>query len=509
MTKYLNMVLMALVFAVIAFQQGMAEEQRWGNDVLVHQANHINGFGLDQADKDTLFLVVSDSSITNVEDTFYVYRSTNNGSSWAMENSFIAGTDMRLGKADIVAAKGDSNFVFVFYVYDYHLRFNRYRYSDVMSSINDSGISDGGEMVTDFAVCKNMNNSYYLYVVYQTDDNSTYFKRSTDYGKTWAEKKDLSKIGVPTTSQLSIASDNGNNFVVAGKTADNKIYTIRNNSYGLSTAWKNGQYPSGISDCGHPAVAASYAFLEVGDHDVFWVFYERLIGSAYILSYHYSTDACSTWSAISVLSDTSSGNRLYPSLHCLKKSGATNLTLAYRYEVGADPREIRYSYNSDGQTYYTVWPVSYTGVNDYAPDYDPPQKAYTIRKTDNSITSAVLYVSNSHGLYFDASAFSGVENEIGNEPIKGFSLSQNYPNPFNVSTAIEYTLDAQGQVAVIVYNIIGQKIKTLFEGHNTRGKHRVVWDGTDDNGKSVASGIYFCRAVLKDQAQIQKMVLTK
>jgi flagellar hook assembly protein FlgD len=74
---------------------------------------------------------------------------------------------------------------------------------------------------------------------------------------------------------------------------------------------------------------------------------------------------------------------------------------------------------------------------------------------------------------------------------------------------VEYALDADGQVAVIIYNIIGQKVKTLFEGRNTRGKHRIVWDGTNDNGKSAASGIYFCRVVSKDQAQTKKMVLTK
>jgi hypothetical protein len=508
MLKRYILVLATLVIVFLFFHQAMAEEQMWGTDVLVHQANHIYGFGMDQGDKDTLLLVVSDSTTTNPQDTLHVYRSTDNGQTWNHVKLMIGDPDVRLGKADIIAAKGDSNFTFLFYVYSTYLWCDRSPYNLSGTPVY-RGISADYENVVDFSVCQDLYPNYWLYVVYQTHQDSVIFKTSRDYGMTWTERKNLTET-TPIVSKPSIAWSTGNYIVVAGKTADGKIYTIRNSSSGDSAGWKNGQYPSGLDSCDNPAVAGSHT--SPADSAVFWVFYERYVPlldpPRWILQYHWSTDACSTWSSLWSLTDTSTGNRVLPSLHVLKENDVSDITLAYLYE-GTSPHQIRYIYLENAQsTPHNFWP-SYSGVNDYSPVALPHQRAYTIRGTDNSIGSAVLYVDSSGGLYFDASSFTDVEDEVEDKPIRRFSLDQNYPNPFNPATKIEFALSKSGQVKIEIFNVLGEKVKTLMDQHLKAGRQLVEWNGKDESGEEVASGVYFYRLQTKDFTETKKMVLIR
>ncbi len=90
-----------------------------------------------------------------------------------------------------------------------------------------------------------------------------------------------------------------------------------------------------------------------------------------------------------------------------------------------------------------------------------------------------------------------------------FTLKQNYPNPFNPTTSIEYTLTRNGEVSLTVFNVLGQKIKTLVKGKEAAGDHLVVWDGRDDMGHVVPSGVYFYRLQTKNGSKVRKMMLMK
>jgi immune inhibitor A len=74
-----------------------------------------------------------------------------------------------------------------------------------------------------------------------------------------------------------------------------------------------------------------------------------------------------------------------------------------------------------------------------------------------------------------------------------YRLVQNYPNPFNPSTRIEFTLPLQSQVTISVYNILGQQVSVLAEGKWEAGHHTLTWNGGDDVGGQLASGVYFYR----------------
>ncbi len=88
-------------------------------------------------------------------------------------------------------------------------------------------------------------------------------------------------------------------------------------------------------------------------------------------------------------------------------------------------------------------------------------------------------------------------------------LGQNYPNPFNPSTTIRFAIPVEGPVRLDVYNVTGQKVRTLVDGTLPWGETEVVWNARDDGGHAVAAGVYLYRLTVDDQVQSRKMVLLK
>lgn len=92
-------------------------------------------------------------------------------------------------------------------------------------------------------------------------------------------------------------------------------------------------------------------------------------------------------------------------------------------------------------------------------------------------------------------------------------LKKNYPNSLNPSTQIDYILPQTANIAISVYNLHGQLVKTLIDAEQTAGTHSVMWDGRNQHGKVVADGIYYYRLIsTHSQQQIQltqKMILLK
>jgi hypothetical protein len=90
-----------------------------------------------------------------------------------------------------------------------------------------------------------------------------------------------------------------------------------------------------------------------------------------------------------------------------------------------------------------------------------------------------------------------------------FSLSQNYPNPFNPRTSIEYSIPTRANVELAVYNLLGQKIKTLIDEAKPAGAYSIDWNGTDESGRTVSAGIYFYQLTAGDYSEARKMVFLK
>lgn len=100
------------------------------------------------------------------------------------------------------------------------------------------------------------------------------------------------------------------------------------------------------------------------------------------------------------------------------------------------------------------------------------------------------------------------ENMVSVVPVQ-FALDQNYPNPFNPSTAISYQLSAVSNVTLRVYDALGRQVKTLVTGIRPAGTHVVKWDGKNERGEAVSSGVYLYQLTAGSSVVTKKMMLTK
>jgi hypothetical protein len=98
----------------------------------------------------------------------------------------------------------------------------------------------------------------------------------------------------------------------------------------------------------------------------------------------------------------------------------------------------------------------------------------------------------------------------GDEVPAAYSLAQNFPNPFNPATRIRFALPKKGHVSLKVYNVAGQLVRTMQDGVMEAGSHELMWDGNNNLGGSVASGVYFYKLCAGDDYEnIRKMVLIR
>ncbi len=166
----------------------------------------------------------------------------------------------------------------------------------------------------------------------------------------------------------------------------------------------------------------------------------------------------------------------------------------------------------DGEYYLTA----YGGIPTYLRfhDYTVPNDPFIFITFGWARGFGITYVETSdYDISFIACRIGGVyygvpvsitDNEL--PPVPQIELSC-YPNPFNPSTTIVYSLPKDTQVNLIVYNLKGQKVKTLQNGRQKAGQHSIVWNGTDDQNRKVTSAIYFYKLITPDKVLTNKMIL--
>lgn len=97
----------------------------------------------------------------------------------------------------------------------------------------------------------------------------------------------------------------------------------------------------------------------------------------------------------------------------------------------------------------------------------------------------------------------------GKDTPTAISITANYPNPFNPSTTINFTLDRSGYISLVIYNIMGQSVRELIAGQMNAGIHNVKWNGRDDSGNAVSSGVYISRLNMGKQVAAKRLMLMK
>ena len=161
--------------------------------------------------------------------------------------------------------------------------------------------------------------------------------------------------------------------------------------------------------------------------------------------------------------------------------------LAYTTQANRNPVPLTFEYvtgrgSAEVIDSYLVWDAS---RNDFVPgDIFPGRQGYSIVK------------------------FGEIEKPQ-STPTPSLSGCRCFPNPFNPSSRISFNLAMQQQVTVEVFNLKGQKVKTLSNGTLNAGEHNLIWNGTDEQGSIVASGLYFYRIKTSEQEISGKMLLMK
>ena len=108
--------------------------------------------------------------------------------------------------------------------------------------------------------------------------------------------------------------------------------------------------------------------------------------------------------------------------------------------------------------------------------------------------------------YWTPDDITGFEEQQGPTTSSANVLKQNYPNPFSAGTTIAFDLIEAADVSLVIYDLNGNYVKTLLKNYSIEGNYSLYWDGTNDNGSRVASGMYFYILTADNQRLAKKMI---
>ncbi len=187
----------------------------------------------------------------------------------------------------------------------------------------------------------------------------------------------------------------------------------------------------------------------------------------------------------------------------------------YSNDKGPNPGEDtwRSYFSNDGGSSWTAlesttastnaWVSVIFDLNDWVTEYGQVQFKFVADDSgDNSLVEAAIddvSITALFGTDLD-------EDFAVSVPLR---LEQNAPNPFNPRTEITFSLPASGRVDLSVFDVAGRMVKNLAAGNMDAGEHRVIWDGRDEQGEPVGSGVYFYRLATEEGTQSKRMVLIK
>jgi hypothetical protein len=181
-----------------------------------------------------------------------------------------------------------------------------------------------------------------------------------------------------------------------------------------------------------------------------------------------------------------------------------------------DPTYVSHDmYNSDLQPSFPSpgnphWEIDYIGERGKYSGQNVPEEFMAVTKESPKDDVIVWHTEVDYAVMI-CPKLTGVEDEEEESRItpKDFELYQSYPNPFNNQTIIKYDLLKSCPVTLTIYNILGQKVKTLVRERQEAGLKSVSWDGKGESGEDVASGIYFYQLRAGEVTQTKRMVLLK
>ena len=151
-----------------------------------------------------------------------------------------------------------------------------------------------------------------------------------------------------------------------------------------------------------------------------------------------------------------------------------------------------------------------SGTNYIQAPVDWTEYIYNIPASRVPVYIGIQCVSNDAWFFMvDDVRVNGSDGDDPVVPVVATELKNNFPNPFNPETTIAYSVKEASPVSIEIYNVKGQLVKTLVNEVQEAGNHSIVWKGTDNNGRSVSSGIYYYKMIAGQYSSTKKMIMMK
>jgi len=179
------------------------------------------------------------------------------------------------------------------------------------------------------------------------------------------------------------------------------------------------------------------------------------------------------------------------------------------------------NYNTSGVAYDVVVSQNYAYIADYYSlqviDISNPADPTFCDSFATPLMTAVgvfvngdyVYLADSDLMLIFRFAANDINENMNSSPPRQSAVSQNYPNPFNPATTIEYNVPWRENVTIEIFDALGQKVRTLVKETKSAGSYRTEWNGNDDCGNPVSTGLYLYRFSAGEVAQTKKMLLIK
>jgi len=479
-------------------------ELLWGTDRLIWPGT-LRDFAVDYDTNGTMYVAISapDSNIK-------IYRSTNHGLTWNFVYGVFHTPKDYYTKIGLVATQGDSGFLHLFCRHrnnngDIYL----FRIKKDFSGFSHFAVATGPDTVSNFSVCEDYYSDYYLYLLYANElrgGTNARFVRSVNYGVTFVDS-----LSWGYGFQPSIAFGSALYLHVACRVppgyaglSNYRIFYARNLQWGSPTHWQSTiPLAADTFDAWRPSIAATNT-----RHDslaTVWVLYTHNYYNTgdLDLDYAYSTN----------------GGRTF----------TLNQHLDYTTERAdfANIRQYRVYPNEYVNACFSRWDTLYSHVNIYwrwasrtAPTVWSTPQIINDHRATISFGGKINYSPNApatgggivyatwgpDSLYFDA-PWVGIEELPPVTPINNI-ISVN-PNPFTNQITINYQINKPGKVALMIYDAAGREVKSITNGNIGQGDYRFVWNGKDNNNRTINNGVYFLRLKTDETTITQKLIYSK
>ncbi len=465
-----------------------------GPDILIHSGT-IVATAADYEMDGTMWV-----AFTVLEDsTTYVYKSLGHGTTWECRFTLRRSGDL-FDRLQLVVGEGDSGFVHLFHLINSQGGdLWQVRYREGGSPVG-SPVLAGPDTIRDFAVCRDYTGSnYWLYAVVTNPESQIPFRalrflRSSTYGRDWYATDSFS-VGV-YQPHLSAGQGSHIYFTYHSNWLGGAVHMWTNRLYLNPSMWVHGLVTTDSEEVADPVVAPAFTLPE-STSTVWCLWSQNYLNSGdWDIKYSFATDGGRTWSAPAFLAGSATYDERFPDLRNYTSPGNQYVNASYIVDDDVLRRvHRRYAHAaSPGGWSDTL------RINEGSAGTGPQVRPKLCYSPGGPFTGAgcVFVGTGLNGCWWNAPYPGGIAGEK--------SISRPAPALLVEPTVgrAPFCILAEDRVSVSIHDRAGRVVRTL---RPERG--RAVWDGTDDEGRAVASGVYFIKFTAGEHRATEKLVLQR